>query len=102
MTTLARLQGALSALGLGAVEARVETLLERAAKQEPAYADFLLEVVSAEVEARRQRYLKTRLQLAHLPFVRPSSSSISRSSLPLMSGRSASCARCGSSMRLPM
>jgi len=70
MTTLERLHGALSALGLGAVEARVETLLERAAKQEPASADFLLEVVSAEVEARRQRYLKTRLQLAHLPFVK--------------------------------
>jgi DNA replication protein DnaC len=48
----------------------VEALLERAAKQEPAYGEFLLEVVSAEVEARRQRYLKTRLQLAHLPFVK--------------------------------
>src|SRR6516225_7053051 len=70
MTTLERLQGALSGLGLGAVEARVETLLERAAKQEPSYADFLLDVVSAEMEARRQRYLKTRLQLAHLPFVK--------------------------------
>lgn len=70
MTTLERLQGALSALGLGAVEARVEALLERAAQQEPAYADFLLEVMSAEVDARRQRYLKTRLQLAHLPFVK--------------------------------
>src|SRR5262245_28353534 len=70
MTTLERLQTALSALGLGAVEARVETLLERASKQEPAYADFLLEVISAEVEARRARYLKTRLQLAHLPYVK--------------------------------
>src|SRR5579862_8496901 len=70
MTTLERLQTALSALGLGAVEARVETLLERAAKQEPAYADFLLEVMSAEVDARRERYLKTRLQLAHLPYVK--------------------------------
>jgi DNA replication protein DnaC len=70
MTTLERLHGALSVLGLGAVDARVETLLERAAKQEPAYADFLLDVVSAEIEARRQRYLKTRLQLAHLPFLK--------------------------------
>ena len=32
-----------------------------------AYADFLLEVMSAEADARRQRSLKTRLQLAHLP-----------------------------------
>jgi DNA replication protein DnaC len=70
MTTLERLQTALSTLGLGAVEARVETLLERASKQEPAYADFLLEVMSAEVDARRARYLKTRLQLAHLPYVK--------------------------------
>jgi DNA replication protein DnaC len=70
MTTMEQLRGALSALGLSAVDARVETLLERAAKQELAYADFLLEVVSAEVDARRQRYLKTRLQLAHLPFVK--------------------------------
>jgi DNA replication protein DnaC len=70
MTTLERLQTALSTLGLGAAEARVETLLERASKQEPAYADFLLEVMSAEVDARRARYLKTRLQLAHLPYVK--------------------------------
>src|SRR5947199_3831822 len=70
MTRLEQLHGALSVLGLGAVEARLESLLERAAKQEPAYADFLLDVVSAEVDARRQRYLKTRLQLAHLPFVK--------------------------------
>ena len=34
------------------------------------YADFLLEVMSAEADARRQRYLKTRLQLAHLPYVK--------------------------------
>ena len=70
MTTLERLQTALSTLGLGAVEACVETLLERASKQEPTYADFLLEVMSAEVDARRARYLKTRLQLAHLPYVK--------------------------------
>jgi DNA replication protein DnaC len=70
MTTVERLHGALSSLGLGALDARVETLLERAAKQEPSYGDFLLEVVTAEVDARRQRYLKTRLQLAHLPFVK--------------------------------
>lgn len=48
----------------------METLLESASKKEPAYADFLLEVVSAEADARRQRYLKTRLQLAHLPYLK--------------------------------
>ena len=54
MTTLERLQTALSGLGLTGIEARLEVLLERASKQESAYGDFLLEVVSAEVEARRQ------------------------------------------------
>ena len=70
MTTLERLQTTLSTLGFAAVEARVESLLERASKQEPAYADFLLEVLSAEVEDRKARYVKTRLQLAHLPYLK--------------------------------
>lgn len=70
MTTMERLQTTLSSLGLSAIEARAEALLERAAKQEPAYADFLLEVVSTETEVRRQRYLKARLQLAHLPYLK--------------------------------
>lgn len=70
MTTVERLQTALSGLGLTAIEARLEALLERASKQELAYGDFLLEVMSAEADARRQRYLKTRLQLAHLPYIK--------------------------------
>ena len=70
MTTVERLQTGLSSLGLAAIEARLEAMLEGASKQEPAYAEFLLDVINAEVEARRQRYLKTRLQLAHLPFVK--------------------------------
>jgi len=70
MTAIERLQTTLAGLGLTAVEARLEGLLERASKTEPSYADFLLEVVGAEADARRQRYLKTRLQLAHLPYVK--------------------------------
>src|SRR5499433_2994463 len=70
MSTLERLRTTLAALNLTAIDARLETLLETASKKEPAYADFLLEVISAEVEARRARYLKTRLQLAHLPYVK--------------------------------
>jgi DNA replication protein DnaC len=70
MTPIERLQSVLSGLGLTAVEARLEALLERASKSEPSYADFLLEVLGAEAEARRARYLKTRLQLAHLPYVK--------------------------------
>jgi len=70
MTVIERLQTTLASLGLTAAEARLEALLERASKAEPSYADFLLDVVSAEADARRQRYLKTRLQLAHLPYVK--------------------------------
>src|SRR5580693_5238533 len=70
MTTMERLQTVLSSLGLSAIDARAEALLERAAKRAPAYADFLLEVMSTEADARRQRYLKTRLQLAHLPYMK--------------------------------
>jgi DNA replication protein DnaC len=70
MTTIEQLRTKLESLSLTAIEARLETLLETAAKQGPAYADFLLHVVNTESDARRQRYLKTRLQLAHLPFVK--------------------------------
>jgi len=70
MTVIEGLQTILAGLGLTAVEARLEGLLERASKAAPSYAEFLLEVVSAEADPRRQRYLKTRLQLAHLPYVK--------------------------------
>ena len=70
MTPIERIQGALNGLGLKAVEARLEGLLEQASKKEPSYADFLDELLSCEVDARRSRYLRARLQLAHLPFVK--------------------------------
>jgi DNA replication protein DnaC len=70
MTALEQLQEALSGLGLAAIETRLEGLLEQAAKKEPSYGDFLLEVLTTESDARRQRYLKTRLQLAHLPYLK--------------------------------
>jgi DNA replication protein DnaC len=64
------LRTTLAALSLTAIDTRLDALLESASKKEPAYADFLLEVMIAEADARRQRYLKTRLQLAHLPYVK--------------------------------
>jgi DNA replication protein DnaC len=70
MTAIEQLQETLSGLGLAALEARLEGLLEQAAKKEPSYGDFLLEVLTTESDARRQRYLKTRLQLAHLPYLK--------------------------------
>jgi DNA replication protein DnaC len=70
MTAIDQLRSTVGALGLTAIDAKLEGLLEQASKAEPSYADFLLEVLGAEAEARRQRYLKTRLQLAHLPYVK--------------------------------
>ena len=70
MTAIEGLQATLNGLGLKAVEARLENLLEQAAKKEPSYADFLGELLSCEVDARRSRYLRARLQLVHLPFVK--------------------------------
>lgn len=70
MTPINRLQSALTTLGLKAVEARLEGLLEQASKKEPSYAEFLDETLACEVDARRTRYLRARLQLAHLPFVK--------------------------------
>src|SRR5687768_16013356 len=93
MTAIDRLQHAASHLGLKAVEARLENLLEQASKAEPSYAEFLDQVLSCEVDARRTRYLRARLQLAHLPFVK------TRSTLGfshrLTNGRSANSGRCG-------
>ena len=70
MTPIDRIQGSLHTLGLKAIEARVESLLEQASKKESSYADFLDELLACEVDARRTRYLRARLQLAHLPFVK--------------------------------
>ena len=70
MTSVERLHETLATLSLTAIEPRLDGMLEQAAKSEPSYGDFLLDVLTAEVEARRQRYLKTRLQLAHLPYVK--------------------------------
>ena len=58
MTTIERLQGTLNGLGLKAVEARLESLLEQAAKTEPSYADFLDQLLVCEADARRTRYLR--------------------------------------------
>ena len=70
MTVLDQLHHALDTLGLAEVEGVLEAHLERAAKEERAYADFLAELLDCEVAARRQRYLTTRMRLAHLPWVK--------------------------------
>jgi len=69
-TPIERLHTALESLGLKALQVRLENLLEQASKKEPSYAEFLDESLNCEVEARRTRYLRARLQLAHLPFIK--------------------------------
>src|SRR5687768_12294466 len=64
---LERLHAALLGLGLTAIDAGLEGGLERAAKAEPSYADFLAELLAAETEARSLRSLQTRLRVANLP-----------------------------------
>ncbi len=70
MTAIERLHDVAGALGLSALDGRLEGLLEQAAKKAPSYGDFLLDALNTEADARRQRYLKTRLQLAHLPYLK--------------------------------
>jgi hypothetical protein len=53
MTPIEDLQNTLNGLGLKAVEARLESLLEQASKKEPSYADFLAELLGCDVDARR-------------------------------------------------
>ena len=100
-TTVERIRTTLAALNLTAIDARLEALLESASKKEPSYGDFLLDVMSAEADARKQRYLKTRLQLAHLPYLKTFDQFDLPSSPRSTNDRSGSCERCGSCMRLP-
>lgn len=60
----------LSGLGLSQAEEVVEAPLERASKEDLPYAQFLSELLRSEADARRSRYLKTRMRLAHLPYVK--------------------------------
>jgi hypothetical protein len=64
----ARLQ--LEKLGLTQAMAVLEARLETAAQRQVSYADFLVDLLDAEMGARRERYLRTRTRLAHLPYYR--------------------------------
>lgn len=57
-------------LGLMQAASILDGRLDVAAKQQVPYADFLADLLRFEVAARRERYLRTRTRLAHLPFQR--------------------------------
>ena len=68
MLTLERLHEHLDNLTLAEADAVLESHLERAATEERAYSEFLCDLLEAEVQARRARYMRTRMSLAHLPY----------------------------------
>ena len=70
MTEFEQLESLVETLGLKAVQARLPNLLEQASQKEPGYAEFLLDTLKTEADARRSRYLRARLQLAHLPYLK--------------------------------
>jgi DNA replication protein DnaC len=70
MIALERARHQLEQLGLDEAAAVLESRLEAAAQEQQAYADFLADLLGTEMAARRERYLRTRTRLAHLPFQR--------------------------------
>jgi DNA replication protein DnaC len=70
MIALEQARQHLEQLGLEQAAAVLDSRLEAAAQQQVAYADFLADLLGAELTVRRERYLRTRTRLAHLPFQR--------------------------------
>ena len=70
MIALERARHYLEQLGLDEAAAVLESRLEAAAQEQRAYADFLADLLGTETAVRRERYLRTRTRLAHLPFQR--------------------------------
>lgn len=68
MIALEQARQSLELLGLTQAAAVLESRLEGAARHGPTYAEFLADLLDAELQVRRERYLKARLRLAHLPF----------------------------------
>jgi DNA replication protein DnaC len=67
---LERLHALLGDLLLPQTDTLLESLLEQAAKEQPAYADFLLDVLSTEKAFRTSRILQTRTRMAHRPYAK--------------------------------
>jgi DNA replication protein DnaC len=57
-------------LGLRQAAAVLDSRLDMAAQKQLSYPELLSDLLGIEAEARRERYLKTRTRMAHLPFLR--------------------------------
>jgi DNA replication protein DnaC len=70
MIALEQARAHLESLGLEQAAAVLDGRLEAATQKQVPYAEFLADLLGEETAARRERYLRTRLRLAHLPFQR--------------------------------
>lgn len=70
MIALEQARAYLEQLGLSQAAAMLDGRLDSAAHRQLAYAEFLVDLLGIETLARRERYLKARTRLAHLPFQR--------------------------------
>jgi DNA replication protein DnaC len=70
MIALEQARQYLESLGLSEAAAVLDSRLDRAAQRQLSYPEALADLLGFEVAARRERYLKARTRLAHLPFRR--------------------------------
>ena len=70
MIAAAQARQALEHLGLAEAATGLDSRLEAAAQKQLPYADFLAALLASETSVRRERYLRARTRLAHLPFQR--------------------------------
>jgi DNA replication protein DnaC len=70
MIALEQARAHLDQLGLTQAAEIMESRLTAAAQKEMSYVEFLADLLSVEVAARRQRYLTARTRLAHFPFLK--------------------------------
>ena len=68
MIALERARERLETLGLVEAANKLDARVDAASKAETPYAEFLADLLGAELQVRRERYLLTRTKLARLPF----------------------------------
>ena len=101
MIALEKARQQLTDLGLSQAAGILDSRLDTATKKDLTYADFLVDLLDAELAARRDRYLR-QTRLAPPTLRRLWTSSTSRSSPPSTSARSGNWPLCRSSRRQPM
>jgi len=70
MLTAEQVRQSLEHLGLMQAAAVLDSRLQTAAQKKLAYVAFRADLLTVETTARRERYLRTRMRLAHRPFQR--------------------------------